>query len=226
MAGSAALHEGYKDSDIHDRDMVYPLASKIEQMQIKTLRRELEAELSEAKCSKFPDCVGYTSLLLSCLLYLVNRCCFAFIKPSYLSHPASFRDIRLLRFLRGYSHDVTQAAAAVKEFLELRSQYDLDTLREELDGKDCVEESIPEYAEVQKYMPSYLTAGLSSKGHPVVYIPLGDHDTRAALANCGADFIVKAQHAGIPARHDSFSRLACAQSLCSRRLGIAHAAAG
>ena len=96
-------------------------------------------------------------------------------------------DIRLLRFLRGYDNDVTQAVAAVRDMLELRVRFNMDEAHEKWAHLDCHHETagFPHQAAVNQFKPGIPTVGIGKHGHVIVYEPLRLHQYAAILDEIG-----------------------------------------
>jgi hypothetical protein len=96
-------------------------------------------------------------------------------------------DIRLLRFLRGYDNDVTQAVAAVRDMLELRVRFNMDEVHEKWAHLDCHHETagFPHQAAVNQFKPGIPTVGIGKHGHVIVYEPLRLHQYAAILDEIG-----------------------------------------
>lgn len=95
-------------------------------------------------------------------------------------------EIRLLRFLRGFNHDVGAALKAVRNMLEVRRRYGIDAVHEKWAHVPCTHTSgLPYQEEVQRLMPSFGTIGLSHHGHVVCYNPLRAHRYRDVLVELG-----------------------------------------
>lgn len=82
-------------------------------------------------------------------------------------------DIRLLRFLRGYSHSVTQACAAYRAMLATRKQYDVERIRAQVLARPLCAEEMPHGREIYPMYPIQLNCGVSRSGHLVSIDPLG-----------------------------------------------------
>jgi hypothetical protein len=96
-------------------------------------------------------------------------------------------DIRLLRFLRGYDNDVTQAVAAVRDMLELRVRFNMDEVHEKWAHFDCHHETagFPHQTAVNQFKPGIPTVGIGKHGHVIVYEPLRLHQYAAVLDEIG-----------------------------------------
>jgi hypothetical protein len=82
-------------------------------------------------------------------------------------------DIRLLRFLRGYGHSVTQACAAYRAMLATRKQHDVERIRAQVLTRPLCAEEMPHGREIYPMYPIQLSCGVSRAGHLVSIDPLG-----------------------------------------------------
>jgi len=62
-------------------------------------------------------------------------------------------DVRLLRFLRGYDHQLEAAAEAVRDMLQIRDKYNMDEVHESFADVECNNEYFPGGNEVQSLIP-------------------------------------------------------------------------
>jgi len=91
-------------------------------------------------------------------------------------------DLRLLRFIQGYNHNLDKATAAVRDMLVMRKLHNCDSLHQRWAPTPCDHlQDFPHQAHVQDCMPSYGTIGVSREGHAVCYNPIGRHDFRRLL---------------------------------------------
>jgi hypothetical protein len=128
-------------------------------------------------------------------------------------------DVRLLRFLRGYDHDVPKAVAAVRDLLAVRKRYKLDDCHELWANVVCSHESaFPHQDAVNRLKPGLPTVGLSTAGLPVCYEPLRYHRYGQILEEIGEDGIVDFYVAQCESRNMQLHRLSEEQQQMTKLL--------
>eukprot|EP00511_Aplanochytrium_stocchinoi_P004279 CAMPEP_0204825460 /NCGR_PEP_ID=MMETSP1346-20131115/3343_1 /ASSEMBLY_ACC=CAM_ASM_000771 /TAXON_ID=215587 /ORGANISM="Aplanochytrium stocchinoi, Strain GSBS06" /LENGTH=393 /DNA_ID=CAMNT_0051953103 /DNA_START=118 /DNA_END=1296 /DNA_ORIENTATION=+ len=116
-------------------------------------------------------------------------------------------DVRLLRFLRGYDHQLEAAAEAVRDMLQIRDKYNMDEVHESFADVECNNEYFPGGNEVQSLIPGLGTVGISFSGHPVCYVPIGRHNVQRYLEEYGEEHYIKFYLAQVESRMMQLHRL-------------------
>lgn len=108
-----------------------------------------------------------------------------------LAQPDVFGDLRLLRFLRAYSHDIPQATAAYRSMVAWRREAAIDdTVRQHILGKELGEAAMPHAEKVTELgMVGALNAGFSRKGQHVNIAIDGAGDPTKLLLGTSEDEI-------------------------------------
>jgi len=96
-------------------------------------------------------------------------------------------DIRLLRFLRGYKHSVSQACIAYRAMLATRMQHDVDAIRRQVLARSLSAEDMPHGAEIYPFYPIQLDCGQSKHGHLVSVDPVGQLRLREVMREVGPE---------------------------------------